>query len=84
MSIPINLGYGEISLYGIYNIGVQGITAPTGYNYSFVNQVSMYGISYTQVGKSVLWKGTAKLATIRYNNFNYTIIPETGILGTEQ
>lgn len=84
MSIPINLAYGEVSLYGIYNIGIQGITAPSGYNYSFVSQVSMYGITYTEVGQSVLWAGTGRLATIRYGGNAYSIIRETSIIGTEQ
>lgn len=84
MSIPINLAYGEVSLYGIYNIGIQGIPVPSGYNYSFVDQVSMYGITYTEVGQSVLWKGTGRLATIRYNGKSYNIIDESSILGTEQ
>lgn len=82
--IPIYLSYGEISLYGIYNIGIQGIAAPSGYNYSFVDQVSMYGIVYTEVGQSVLWKGTGRLATIRYGGNTYSIIDEDSILGTEQ
>ena len=82
--IPINLSYGEVSIYGIYNIGVQGIAAPNNYAYGFVNQTSMYGISYTTVGQSVLWKQSGRLATIRYGGNSYSIIEEGSILGTEQ
>ena len=82
--IPINLAYGEVSIYGIYNIGIQGITAPSGYAYGFVNQTSMYGITYSEVGQSVLWNTRERLATIRYSGITYGIIDESSILGTEQ
>jgi hypothetical protein len=82
--IPINLAYGEVSIYGIYNIGIQGIAAPSGYAYGFIDQVSVYGISYSEVGQSVLWKNASRLATIRYSGNTYSIIDEDSILGTEQ
>jgi len=82
--IPINLYSGEVSIYGIYNIGVKGITAPTGYAYGFVNQTSMYGITYTTIGQSALWKVSGRLATIRYGGNSYSIMDESSILGTEQ
>lgn len=82
--IPVNLAYGEVSIYNIYGIGIQGIRAPSSHYWGFVDQVSEYGINYTEVGQSVLFKGSSISITLAYNNWSYRIIDETAIIATEQ
>lgn len=82
-NLPLNLAYGEISIYGINNPGITGISPPSGFNFGNVDQISQYGISYTSIGQSVLFKGDSIICTINYTSGRYLIINETAIIATE-
>ncbi len=83
MSLPVRLAYGEIAIYGINDPGITGLVPPSGFNFGYVNQLSPYGISYTSVYQSVLFKGTDVICKLAYDNGIYSVIKETAIIATE-
>lgn len=81
--LPINLAYGEISLYSIYQTGITGVQASSGSNFGLVDQVSMYGIIYTKVGDSVLFGHQDIQCILTYGGWQYRAISEDAVLATE-
>lgn len=74
--------YGHLSIYGLYS-SVNGVSAPSGFNWGLVDQISLYGIQHAAVGQKVLFRGHDIIAKIKYpNGGQYTVISEDSILAT--
>lgn len=59
------------------------MVAPQDFNFGEIDQVSQYGIVYSQVGQSVLFKGTDIICRINYSSKNYTLLEEGKVVLTE-
>lgn len=91
MSLPIDLQYGYVAVYGLGDItGVSGVI-PTDINWVFGNieQVSNYGINAqlagSYVGCHVVFRQQDVQLAIKYNEWPYSIIEQDKLGGfTEQ
>jgi hypothetical protein len=91
MSLPIDLQYGFVAVYGLgTQTGVSGIV-PTDTNWMFGNieQISNYGINMQMagayVGCHVIFREQDAQLAIKYNDWPYTIIEQNKLAGlTEQ
>lgn len=79
----MNLAYGQMSLYRIYQTGITGARASSGYTFGLIDQVSQYGIQYAEVGQSILCNQKDLGARLTYANWTYQLIKESSVLGTE-
>ena len=81
MSLPAQLAYGNISIYGIgSNVGISGIVPADGFLFGTVDAISEYGIFYTSVGDSVLFNPKTQVCKITWDNSIHTILPEEKIV----
>jgi hypothetical protein len=79
-TLPGRLAYGELSIYGINQTGINGITVAGTLNFGIVAQLSPYGINYTSLGQSVLFNGTSAVCKLAHNTDNFVIINESSII----
>lgn len=91
MSLPIDLQYGFVAVYGLgTQAGVSGVV-PTDINWKFGNieQISNYGINSqmagSYVGCHVVFREQDAQLAIKYNDWPYAIIEQNKLAGfTEQ
>lgn len=86
MSLPIFLPYGMVSIYGVGSVtGNTGIVQPPPFLWGNVDSISQYGISWTEVGSSVLFDDSKVICRLAYaaDNTSYTLIMESNIVVRE-
>lgn len=80
--LPLQLQYGEVMMYHIRGQrSTGGFTAPMGFNWGTIYQISPYGIpSYRSVGQEALYKGTDAICQLAFHGTQYPIVQEAQLV----
>lgn len=83
--LPLQLNYGIVMLYHIRGqSSVGGFSAPIGFNWGTIYQISPYGIpNYRSVGQEALYSGKEVICQLAFHDTNYPMIEEAKLVTIE-
>jgi hypothetical protein len=84
-TVPINLGYGQVLIYGAgLATGVMGVTPETNrFRFGNIYQIYDGGETFFKVGDSVMFDADQIEVKLEYLNYYYTLIDQSRLAISE-